>query len=1534
MTIPQKQLMSRRFQGLDLQHPPQDLAEGMCVQSDNLQIIGGTWQTRPGMAGQFNTKLTSGIYSLTSYLTATTATPPVYSTWHVFATGDGQVQIAQKGVATAPTPLLLESYTYSDLSIVTANTHITSLMRPFVASDVGKVLTVSTNIFFTYTDLVIGATTTHVSSVTRPFLSTDVNDQLVITGGTGFSAGTYTINSVTAGVAVLSSSAGTTGSVGGNAQLEDGFTPGTYTISSVSAGVAVVSSPIGVVGAIDGEGSIPSVAFNLNAPNTYMWQLGKFLYVVDGQSGLFRIYVPGTNPTTAYVAIQVTNADTPQPPSGAVVSGVLADNMQTAWTPTSTAPLVLNWNRTGSFPPILGGSSSVPGAVSNPEFAGASATDTDPPPFGWQTGGDSCDFVGGALIWDVYMDEGGPSWVDWETMNPGYTPGTSFFDRARVFNVTFSSAATGGNAVPVIVSVIPETSQNPAGNANGTTAVTDITDLAINSGTLSTVTSSADPFSSVDVGRILTITGGPGWVTGMYVISAVSGAVATLQMSGATGLETAVCALYGTAEQGLATLSANPVVIFDLECSGGSNSHVKSAALYTFAAGDVGKILTVVSTTPWEGGTYLASQTITAVASGVATLTGQISSTTSATGGLAFLGLDNSTTAWGAQNYALESPPSAVTGGGQAVTITIPAAGTLLTSQVFSFTSLTTDPDFVRLRILGPPVNKETTGNVQMQVVDVGMLIDTENSTAQTVHLKAKPGVSGTNAGANCLGGSFIVRDYTSPSTQFSYTDLVVGSGANTNQVSSATRPFLFSDVNRSLNITGGTNFTIAAYYITAVSASGVATVNTAVGTAAATGGVATLTNAYDFSLTSQLAFGYSAPATSGQIPFRLGFLEVGQPLSAVAWTGGVTYTTDGTSFFVDITPAPSSVRKQTAKLFIQVTQDIGSLDNPTLNPADVCTIGPLTSAGNLTIGGSFYNYVITEVDDTTVSATGTPTLDAVDGQIETDPSQPSLNLNPTGIAAQATMTMPTPENDDSNYYYVYRYGGVFPNSDTVPTYRLIAQLPLWTNTLAYPYSLYCTWNYQTRVFIDSTPDSAIFLATTLAIGRDALAGLTPQQVCGWQNRVCVATETQLNLSWLVTWNEAAGLYFNSINTPDDPYGTIKGIQISVGGNDNDNIQALVPFGPTLIIFKERSIWQLTGTDATNFELSGHLTSAGIGLVAPRAWVLMQNPVLPIQNTLWFLAADGVWEYDSGDAAHTTSQIIEPLINPVLGAGLPIPASYYTGAAAIYHDRKFMLFIATPPFSYVDLEVQTTNTTVWSSSRPFLTTDVGKTLTITGGSGWTTGTYTITAVSQGIATLNNSPASALTQFGYGSLPADTVSTVCYVYDTRYQGWTRYILGSWSGAAQVGITSASSLIHSSDTNDLYMASTDGQIYQFVGNGDYATPGSSVAAVPFDFRARGMGQEQEGMEYWAENRVTRIYVNMDTQESYTATFGVEADTSFPYRLAYTVDGPLAERLKVPSDIRGRVVIPNIHGSSVTPTTITAIAIEAAEGRLRGH
>ena len=233
-------------------------------------------------------------------------------------------------------------------------------------------------------------------------------------------------------------------------------------------------------------------------------------------------------------------------------------------------------------------------------------------------------------------------------------------------------------------------------------------------------------------------------------------------------------------------------------------------------------------------------------------------------------------------------------------------------------------------------------------------------------------------------------------------------------------------------------------------------------------------------------------------------------------------------------------------------------------------SLGPLKDAGNLSVGEADYLYTYTEVNDSGGVL------------IESDPSPYALNLTPTATQAEAKVTLPsgTPVNGAATtHFYIYRRGGTTDPS-LVP---LVAKVPVGANTTSNPAT---TWDSAARIFTDNTPDSQLDPTVMLVTGRGA-PPRGAQALCEWQGRLWLAVGSTLHGSWLITSDQAAALYFNRINLPEDqdPNASIKGLVVSVGGLDNDPIAALVSNGGQLVILKGRARRLLVGVDPTDFQL-------------------------------------------------------------------------------------------------------------------------------------------------------------------------------------------------------------------------------------------------------------------------------------------------------------------------------------------------------------
>jgi hypothetical protein len=271
--------------------------------------------------------------------------------------------------------------------------------------------------------------------------------------------------------------------------------------------------------------------------------------------------------------------------------------------------------------------------------------------------------------------------------------------------------------------------------------------------------------------------------------------------------------------------------------------------------------------------------------------------------------------------------------------------------------------------------------------------------------------------------------------------------------------------------------------------------------------------------------------------------------------------------------------------------------------------------------------------------------------------------------------------------------------------------------------------------------------------------------------------------------------------------------------------------------------------------LSGFLLKSGVGLLAPRAWAL-------IENRLWFLGPNGIYEYDGGETVTPVSIPIEDLLNPAQSGGAAITASAYAQSSMVYHGRRLYLIAPTA--------------------------------------------------------------------------GDSAPTVAYVYDTRQNGWTRYLNMSMTGSV--------SLSTAADTDDLFLAGQDGQIYQlsYAQAGDKATPSAAATAITWTFKSRGFGrelmiQEQWHMpnpDWWRENRGIRAYTKISLGEaaSVVQTAGA-VGTSLTSAITHTMASGTAQHLRdeINRAVRGDAFYVQVSGSTVTTTKITAVACEIVKGAI---
>jgi hypothetical protein len=173
-------------------------------------------------------------------------------------------------------------------------------------------------------------------------------------------------------------------------------------------------------------------------------------------------------------------------------------------------------------------------------------------------------------------------------------------------------------------------------------------------------------------------------------------------------------------------------------------------------------------------------------------------------------------------------------------------------------------------------------------------------------------------------------------------------------------------------------------------------------------------------------------------------------------------------------------------------------------------------------------------------------------------------------------------------------------------------------------------------------------LGTTLGA-----TGNMPKAQCitFWKNRIFLGnTDTGTNKSRI--------RYSGSDTTPTDVEYYKSTSFIDVQQDDGDQIQKLIPFLDSLLIFKTSSTWVLRGSNPRDFELV--LANPSVGCVAPRTVAAWDKGVI-------FLSARGVFSFD-GSKVTRLSEKIDPAINDLGAANLE-------QANGVVFQQKYYLFV-------------------------------------------------------------------------------------------------------------------------------------------------------------------------------------------------------------------------------------------------------------------
>lgn len=186
-------------------------------------------------------------------------------------------------------------------------------------------------------------------------------------------------------------------------------------------------------------------------------------------------------------------------------------------------------------------------------------------------------------------------------------------------------------------------------------------------------------------------------------------------------------------------------------------------------------------------------------------------------------------------------------------------------------------------------------------------------------------------------------------------------------------------------------------------------------------------------------------------------------------------------------------------------------------------------------------------------------------------------------------------------------------------------------------------WTYRDKAFCTNGADAPFTYdgAATVNIGG---APPTSPLIVAHKNHVFMVDPATPNR-----------LRFSDLDNPDS-YPALN--FIDVNSDDGDKITAYLPYKNRLLIFKERSVWQLLGDSASNFALDGPRSNYG---------AVNQEVVAICGDLVMFLSREGVVAFDLGRSV-TVGDKIRPDIKRINQAAIE-------QAAAIFFDNKYILSV-------------------------------------------------------------------------------------------------------------------------------------------------------------------------------------------------------------------------------------------------------------------
>lgn len=366
----------------------------------------------------------------------------------------------------------------------------------------------------------------------------------------------------------------------------------------------------------------------------------------------------------------------------------------------------------------------------------------------------------------------------------------------------------------------------------------------------------------------------------------------------------------------------------------------------------------------------------------------------------------------------------------------------------------------------------------------------------------------------------------------------------------------------------------------------------------------------------------------------------------------------------------------------------------------DIVAIGNIGINGNLTAGSKYaYRYTCWYPKDGATApftpATGTATASTYYLGFESEPTKLTGELTATdALSTNQIVLNPNAESivpggQAYTHFIIYRRSTSFPDG----LYRCIGSVPVgMTTALGTNLSVQSTTDGK-YVLIDNVPEMDVLddgpkgsQGDIYESGQDFLPnGATTCVV--HQSRLWVGNKNTVWVSWFHNIDNEYTINTTHVPILTDPKVTIKGASFDVSTPyDTEYITGFQPYhgdmmsrnnstSAVMLVYRENTVYPVTGFDPSNWNIQGFLAEPGIGLLAKRA-------TTTVQGQPWWVNSTGLVQFAGTKVIPVSIQLdgifsykpYKVLDTVATNTNTSIALSDYQQSLMTMHDKRLWLF--------------------------------------------------------------------------------------------------------------------------------------------------------------------------------------------------------------------------------------------------------------------